>query len=144
MKTITELLKEKMLCRAIDPDRSNVIMMIVDGAKKAAKLAGRDPTEEDILASIKSQIKQNEKASATIKENGGDSTQTDKEVAILKTYLPPSLTEDQIRSAIEKVLESLPLELRNKKSTGKIMAALKDVENMDLGQAGKILGTLLT
>ena len=144
MKTITELLKEKMLCRAIDPDRSNVIMMIVDGAKKAAKLAGRDPTEEDILASIKSQIKQNEKASATIKENGGDSTQTDKEVAILKTYLPPSLTEDQIRSAIEKVLESLPVELRNKKSTGKIMAALKDVENMDLGQAGKILGTLLT
>lgn len=143
MKSMTELLKERMLVRSTDPDRANVIMMIVDGAKKAAKEAGREATTEDLLTSVKSQIKQTEKAAATIRDNKGDSSQQEKEVAILRSFLPPSLTDDQIRTEIQKILEGLPEDQRTKKSTGKIMAALKEIPDMDLGAAGKILGTML-
>lgn len=144
MKSMTELLKERMLVRSADPDRANVIMMIVDGAKKAAKEAGREAGPEDLEASVRSQVKQTEKALATIRENGGDVSQQEKEIAILKSYLPPALSEEEIRQAILKVLDTLPEDQRNKKSTGKIMAQLKDVPNMDLGAAGKILGSLLS
>lgn len=144
MKSMTELLKERMLVRSSDPDRANVIMMIVDGAKKAAKEAGREAGPEDLEASVRSQVKQTEKALATIRENGGDVSQQEKEIAILKSYLPPALSEEEIRQAILKVLDTLPEDQRNKKSTGKIMAQLKDVPNMDLGAAGKILGSLLS
>ena len=144
MKTMTELLKERMLVRATDPDRANMIMMIIDGAKKAAKEAGREVTPEDLTASVKSQIKQTEKASATIRENKGDPTQLEKELEILKSFLPPALSEEKMREEILKIIQGLPEDQRNKKSTGKVMAELKNIENMDLSAAGKILGTLLS
>lgn len=143
MKTITELLKERMLIRATDPDRSNVIMMIVDGAKKLAKEEGREADPKDIITSVKSQIKQTEKAIAQIKEKGGDSAQPERELTILKTFLPAGLTEEQTKAAIEKVLAGFPVEEHLKKNQGKIMAQLKAIENLDLAVASKLLGGLL-
>lgn len=143
MKTITELLKERMLIRATDPDRSNVILMVVDGAKKLAKEEGREAEPKDILASVKSQIKQTEKAIAQVKEKGGDAGQAEKELAILKTFLPAGLSEDQTKAEIEKILAALPEADRIKKNQGKIMGQLKAIENLDMGVASKLLANML-
>lgn len=143
MKTIPELLKERMLIRSSDPERSNVIMMIVDGAKKLAKEEHRDPEERDLAASVKSQIKQTEKAITQIRDKGGDSALPEKELEILKSFLPASLNEAQTRILLEKLVAELPEAERTKKSLGKIMAGLKTLENLDLSLAGKLLGGML-
>ena len=144
MKSISELTKEAMVIRNSDPVRSKVLKMLVGDAKKVAKEENREATEADLLATARRQVKETENAIGLIKQGGGDTAEYEAELVILRTFLPPVLDEAAITSAVDRVLESLPAEERNKKSMGRIMGLLKEIEGMDMKVASACLGKKLT
>ena len=138
-----DLQKEKIRIRLMDPDRANVIEMILDSAKKAAKEAQREVTEEDLLSSVKKGIKENEKAISLIESKNGDASKWKTELSLLKTFLPVQMTESQVEVELNKILADMPEADRVKKNQGKIMAQMKKFNNVDMAMVSKILNTLL-
>lgn len=143
MKTLAELKKDKILLRTSDPDRAGVCEMIVDTATKIAKGECRETTEKDIAAAVKKQIKQLVDAVELIKKGGGDASKHEKELSLLKEYLPPQMGEEEIRAKVMELLKDIPEEQRIKKIQGKIMGALKQYDNIDMPTVSKILNTIL-
>lgn len=138
-----DLQKERMRIRLTDPERAGVIEMILDIAKKAAKEAQREVTEEDLLNSVKKEIKETEKAISLIESKNGDASKWKKELSILKTFLPVQMTEAQVEIELNKILAGVPEEERVKKNQGKIMAQMKKFNNVDMAMVSKILNSLL-
>lgn len=143
MKSINELTKESMVIRNSDPVRSKVLKMLIGDAKKLAKEAQREATEADLLATARKQVKETENAIGLIKQGGGSTAEYEAELVVLRTFLPPALDAAAIEAAVDGVIASLPAEERNKKSMGKIMGLLKDIEGMDMKQASALLGKKL-
>jgi uncharacterized protein YqeY len=143
MKTIAELKKDKIILRTSDPARAGVCEMIVDTATKTAKAEGREATDKDITSAIKKQIKQFTEAIELIKKNSGDASGHEKSLALLKEYLPPQMGEEEIRAHVMEALKDIPEEQRVKKLQGKIMGAMKQYDNIDMGTVSKILNTIL-
>ena len=140
MKTINELIKESMVIRNTDPVRSKVLKMLIGDAKKIAKEAQREATEADLLATARRQVKETENAIGLIQQGGGNTDEYQAELVVLRSFLPPSLDEAAIAVAVDAAIETLPVEERNKKSMGKIMAALKDIVGMDMKVASALIG----
>jgi uncharacterized protein len=143
MKTIAELKKDKIVLRTSDPARAGVCEMIVDTATKTAKAEGREVTDKDITSAIKKEIKQFTEAIELIKKNNGDASGHEKSLALLKEYLPPQMSEEEIRARVMEALKDIPEEQRVKKLQGKIMGAMKQYDNIDMGVVAKILNTML-
>jgi len=143
MKTIAELKKDKIVLRTSDPARAGVCEMIVDTATKTAKAEGREVTDKDITSAIKKEIKQFTEAIELIKKNNGDASGHEKSLALLKEYLPPQMSEEEIRARVMEALKDIPEEQRVKKLQGKIMGAMKRYDNIDMGVVAKILNTML-
>ena len=144
MKSITELTKESMMIRTSDPIRSSVLKMMLAEAKKLAKEAMREATEADVLNAARRQVKETENAIGLIKGGGGDTTQYEAELLVLRDFLPPSLDEVAIATAVDQAVASLPEAERTKKSMGKIMGMLKDIEGMDMKVASRLIGQKLS
>lgn len=143
MKTIAELKKDKILLRNTDPLWASVSESIVDVATKIAKEEMREPTDKDVLAAIKRSIKQNEGAIELIKSKSGDTSKWDAELAMLKTFLPAQMSEDETRARIEEALATIPETERTKKCMGRVMGMLKQFDNLDPSIASKILNSIL-
>lgn len=143
MQTIAELTKESMVIRNSDPVRSNVLKLLVADAKKIAKEAQREATQDDLLTTARRQVKETENAIDLIRKGGGDTAKYEAELVILKTFLPASLDEATIAAHVERVVAALPEAERNKKSMGKAMGELKAIEGMDMKIASKLLGQKL-
>lgn len=143
MKTINELTKESMQIRTSDPVRSTVYKMLVADAKKIAKEATREAVEDDLLAAARRQVKETENAVDLIRKGGGDVAKYEAELAVLREFLPPALDEAAIAAAVDAAVAALPEAERNKKSMGKLMAALKDRPGMDMKIASRLIGQKL-
>jgi uncharacterized protein YqeY len=143
MKTINELAKESMVIRTSDPVRSKVLNMLIDEAKKVAKEAHREAAEADLLNAARRQVKETENAVALIRQGHGDTSEYEAELVVLRAFLPPALDEAAIAAAVDRVVDALPAEERTKKSMGKIMNALKEIEGMDMKVASALLGKKL-
>ena len=144
MKTIMELSKESMQIRTSEPIRSSVLKMLIAEAKKMAKEDLREVVESDLLNAARRQVKETENAVGLIRQGGGDTSQYEAELVILKAFLPPVLDETAISAAVDRVIASLPVADRTKKSMGAIMAQLKEIEGMDMKVASKIIGQKLS
>jgi uncharacterized protein YqeY len=132
--------KEAM--KAKDTLKSSVLsflradMMNLAVAKKKAKL---DDTE--VISVIKKQIKQRQDSIEQFtKGNRLDMADKEtKELAILKIYLPPELSADEIKKIIEEVVVSTGSQ--DMKDMGKVM---KEVNAKVAGQAdGKLVSDLV-
>jgi len=143
MKTIAELKKDKILLRNTDPLRASVSESIVDLATKIAKEELRDPSDKDVLTAIKRQIKQNEGAIELIKSKSGDASKWEAELAMLKTFLPAEMSEEETRAKIEEALATIPEAERTKKCMGRVMGMLKQFESLNASVASKILNSIL-
>ncbi len=66
-------------------------------------------TDEEALAVIKRQVKQLEEASELFTKGGRAdmAAQNEKEIGILKKYLPAQASEEQVRQAVKKVLSGM-------------------------------------
>ncbi|WP_319562548.1 GatB/YqeY domain-containing protein [Marispirochaeta sp.] len=144
MPTIQEYQKQRMLMRKIEPKRADVLGLILDTAKKAAKEQNREATEADFTAAVKKQIKAMEKTVELVKANNGDTSKQEAEIVIMREYLPPMMGEAELSAEIDKLLGELPKEERIKKNQGKLMGKLKALgDSVDMGVAAKILSEKL-
>ncbi|WP_319476559.1 GatB/YqeY domain-containing protein [Marispirochaeta aestuarii] len=140
MPTIQEYQKQRMLIRKSDPRRADVLGLILDTAKKAAKEENRETTEADFTAAVKKQIKAMEKTVELVQANNGDTSSQVAEIAIMREYLPPMMSEKELSAAIDRIMAEFPEEERIKKNQGKLMGRLKALgDSVDMGMAARIL-----
>ena len=145
---INAALKDAMLSQ--DKRRVSTLRLISAAIKDreiAARTAGRDPiNDSDITEILMKMIKQRIE-SARLYEEGNRldlAEQEREEMAIIKSFLPEQLDDDQVRSVCaETVKKTGAAGLRD---MGKCMQALKSryAGRMDFGKASAVVRNLLT
>ena len=119
--------------------RAAILKFEVSGSEK--KVA----SDEDVVQLIGKEVKQR-KDSAEQFKNGGRAEMAEKEekeMAILQTYLPAQLSEEELTAIVKEVIASTGV--TSKKDMGKVMGALmpKVKGKADGGLVNKIVGSLL-
>jgi uncharacterized protein YqeY len=103
---------------------------------------GRDKiSDQDILALMQKMIKQRRESIETYRKGGRDdlADQEVEEIAVIESYLPKQMNEDEMRAAVTGLVGEL--NAKGLKDMGRVMAALKErfTGSMDFGKASAIL-----
>ncbi|MDD7572356.1 MAG: GatB/YqeY domain-containing protein [bacterium] len=110
MVTLIELKKEKMLAlKNHDSDKMNVLGIVISSLQKLEiekKAAGKEITEVEMVSIFNKTIKELTDEKAMYEANGRaeQALSDQRQIEIIKAYLPKMMEEDEIR----KVIESLP------------------------------------
>ena len=110
MVTLIELKKEKMLAlKNHDSDKMNVLGIVISSLQKLEiemKAAGKEITEVEMVSILNNTIKELTDEKAMYEANGRaeQALSDQRQIEIIKAYLPKMMEEDEIR----KVIESLP------------------------------------
>lgn len=110
MVTLIELKKEKMLAlKNHDSDKMNVLGIVISSLQKLEiekKAAGKEITEVEMVSVLNKTIKELTDEKAMYEANGRaeQALSDQRQIEIIKAYLPKMMDEDEIR----KVIESLP------------------------------------
>eukprot|EP00439_Symbiodinium_sp_Y106_P089949 s1_g2485.t1 len=141
---IKDALKEAL--KAQDKRRMATIRLMQAAIKDrdiAARTEGADTlvSDDDILAILAKMIKQREESAVTY-ENAGRAelaTQEREEIAVIKSFMPTQLTEEEVEAAAAEVVEELGAE--SLKDMGRCMGELKKryAGRMDFGKAGAVV-----
>ena len=106
----------------------------------------RDLTEEDVLAVMRTMVKQYKDAFADFTANGRKDLADRQagEIAIIERFLPQQMDEGEAKEAITAVIGELGA--ASMKDMGKVMAALKErfAGKMDFSKASAAVKELLT
>ena len=119
---ILEDLKEAM--KAQDKLKLSVIRMVKAAIQMEELNTKRELTDEEVIGIIEKQIKTRKESILEFKKGNRTDLieQTNKEIDILKTYMPEPLSEEEVMQLIEKVFEEVnPNALSD---MGKIMGKL--------------------
>lgn len=110
MVTLIELKKEKMLAlKNHDSDKMNVLGIVISSLQKLEiekKATGKEITEVEMVSILNKTIKELTDEKAMYEANGRaeQALSDQRQIEIIKAYLPKMMDEDEIR----KVIESLP------------------------------------
>ena len=110
MVTLIELKKEKMLAlKNHDSDKMNVLGIVISSLQKLEiekKAAGKEITEVEMVSILNKTIKELTDEKAMYEANGRveQALSDQRQIEIIKAYLPKMMEEDEIRT----VIESLP------------------------------------
>lgn len=93
--------------------------------KDATVNAGREMTEDAVLACIEKAVKQRQDAAALYTKGGRPelAAREEAEMALLKRYLPEQLSREGIEALVKSAMAATGIS--SKKEMGKLMAALK-------------------
>lgn len=134
-------MKEAMKAKDDGKLALNVIRMARAHIKQAEIDSGHADFDDDqVLAILRKEMKQRKETLAEIENSGRDDlvAETKAEMSVLEKYLPPKMSEDDIRAVVKDVIQSLGAEQKNMGSAMKaVMAKLK-------GQAdGKVINQIV-
>lgn len=134
-------MKEAMKAKDDGKLALNVIRMARAHIKQAEIDSGHADFDDDqVLAILRKEMKQRKETLAEIENSGRDDlvAETKAEMSVLEKYLPPEMSEDDIRAVVKDVIQSLGAEQKNIGSAMKaVMAKLK-------GQAdGKVINQIV-
>lgn len=134
-------MKEAMKAKDDGKLALNVIRMARAHIKQAEIDGGHADFDDDqVLAILRKEMKQRKETLAEIENSGRDDlvAETKAEMSVLEKYLPPEMSEDDIRAVVKDVIQSLGAEQKNMGSAMKaVMAKLK-------GQAdGKVINQIV-
>ena len=134
-------MKEAMKAKDDGKLALNVIRMARAHIKQAEIDSGHADFDDDqVLAILRKEMKQRKETLAEIENSGRDDlvAETKAEMSVLEKYLPPEMSEDEIRAVVKDVIQSLGAEQKNMGSAMKaVMAKLK-------GQAdGKVINQIV-
>ena len=105
----------------------------------------KETDDNDIKQLIKKMIKQRNESIQIYKKNNREDLLAveEKEVAILSSYLPKQLTDDEIKNICQKMANDL--NAQSIKDMGKVMGKLKQnySDSLDFSKAGAILKEML-
>lgn len=122
---LKDQLKESMLAK--DELRTSVIRFILSGItyyEISIGGAGYEATDEDVMTVIQKEVKQR-KDSIEAYEKAGRQDLVDKEkaeLAILQTYLPQQMSEEEVKKIIEAAIQETGA--TSLSDMGKVMSAL--------------------
>ncbi len=141
-KTLMSEIKKALLSH--DTIRKNVLSLIIAECTSLVASKNVEITDDVILSLIKKSSKQHKDSIKQFEEGKRYdlATKESQELEILEEFLPKMMSEEETRKVILDVLSSLGIEKFDKKMTGKVMAQLKNNQNIDKTIAIKILNAL--
>ncbi len=143
---LTQLRKENMQAmKDHDTVKKGVLSLVISSIALAEKEGGKVLTKDEELTYVQRELKQTREALAETPASRQDLIdETNRKIAILESYLPRQMSEDEIRAAIEKIMAENNLE-PVKKSQGVIMKSMmaQYKGKIDGKMVSKILGTIL-
>ena len=143
---LTQLRKENMQAmKDHDTVKKGVLSLVISSIALAEKESGKVLTKDEELTYVQRELKQTREALAETPASRQDLIdETNRKIAILESYLPKQMSEDEIRAAIEKIMAENNLE-PVKKSQGVIMKSMmaQYKGKIDGKMVSKILGTIL-
>lgn len=143
---LTQLRKENMQAmKDHDTVKKGVLSLMISSIALAEKEGGKVLTKDEELTYVQRELKQTREALAETPASRQDLIdETNRKIAILESYLPKQMSEDEIRAAIEKIMAENNLE-PVKKSQGVIMKSMmaQYKGKIDGKMVSKILGTIL-
>ena len=138
--TTKEMFKERMTIRKTDPVRASVLGMLIDTVQKNIRELNREETEADIAQAAKKMYDQTEATLAEYKKGGADTAELEAQLAVLKEFVPETLSPEATKAEIQKILDALAPEERILKN---IMPKLKAIPGVDMKSAKSIVESLL-
>lgn len=123
-------LKEKLLLdmrtamKQRDSFRKSVLTMVRAAVLQIEKDKRTELDDRGVIEVIAKEVKSRKEALKMFKQGGRQDLvdKNEKEIEILSEYLPPQLSEDEIRAAIKKAIERTGAE--SMKDMGKVMSAV--------------------
>ena len=144
---INAALKQAML--AGDKRRIATLRLIncaIKDREIAARTSGRDPVSEDDITEILAKMIKQRLESARLYEEGSRldlAEQEREEIAIIKSFLPEQMGEDEVRSVCAEAIKATGS--AGLRDMGKCMQALKSryAGRMDFGKASTVVKGML-
>lgn len=128
-----------------DTLKKGVCSLLISAIALAEKESGNTLTKEEELTYVQRELKQTKE---TLAETPADRVElleeTKKKIAVLESYLPAQMSEEEIQKAIEEIISEKGLET-SKKSQGIIMKEMmaKYKGSTDGKTVNKVLSTIL-
>lgn len=99
----------KEAVRAKDETRKTTLRLTLAAIKNAEISKGRQLNENELTAVISQQAKQRRESAAEFAKGGRDDlvSQEEEELKVLIEYLPPQLSEEEIRSRAHEVIDEV-------------------------------------
>lgn len=118
---IEQQMKEAL--KAGDQARLSTLRFLLAAIKNEEIAQGHEATDEEVVAVIRRQAKQRRESIEAFRQAGREelALKEEAELAILNTFIPQQLTEDEIRQIAKEVLAQLPETERN--NFGRVMGA---------------------
>ncbi|MFD1485637.1 GatB/YqeY domain-containing protein [Lacticaseibacillus baoqingensis] len=114
----------KVAMKAKDKETLSVVRMLKAAVQNKQIALGHDLTESDEKSVLASELKQRKESLAEFKAGGRDDlvAQTEGEIKIVESYLPAQLTEAQVASLVDSVIQETGA--TGKADFGKVMKTL--------------------
>ena len=129
-----------------DETKKWVVKMIKAGIQLAEVAKGKELDQEEILALIQKEIKTRQETKADAEKAGREDlvTQADKEIAVLKTYLPTQLNEEELKDLVRSVISQC--NASSIKDMGVVMKTLQPLlaGRTSNAEASRVVRELLT
>jgi uncharacterized protein YqeY len=146
-ESLNEALKQATLKQ--DRRRMNTLRLIIAAIRDrdiAARSAGKERVSDDEVLEILAKMIKQRLESARLYEEGGrlDLAQEERdEIAIIQSFLPRQLTEEEIRACCEEAVKATGA--HGLRDMGKCMAALKAryAGQMDFAKASAVVKSML-
>ncbi len=143
---LTQLRKDNMQAmKSHDTVKKGVLSLVISAIALKEKESGTVLSKEEELTFVQKELKQTRETLAETPSSREDLiAETNTKIAILESYLPRQLTEDEIRNVIETILSENGLE-PVKKSQGVVMKEImaKYKGQTDGKTVNKVLSTIL-
>ncbi|WP_353662516.1 GatB/YqeY domain-containing protein [Hydrogenimonas sp. SS33] len=109
-----------------DTFKRDVIRFVMSAIKQIEVDERKELTDADIEAILVKQIKQRNDAIEQFRSGGREDLveQNEKELAILKSYLPEPMSEEEVREILKQIVEETGAS--GMKDMGKVMGAAKE------------------
>lgn len=143
---LTQLRKDNMQAmKDHDTVKKGVLSLVISAIALKEKESGTVLSKEEELTFVQKELKQTRETLAETPSNREDLIEeTNTKIAILESYLPAQLTEEEIHKVIEDILQEHGLE-PVKKSQGVVMKEImaKYKGQTDGKTVNKVLSTIL-
>ncbi len=119
---LREDLKDAM--RAQDAQRRSALRMVLTAIQLAEAESPHDLTDDEIVGLVQKEVKRREEAVEMMRQAGRDElvAAEELELEILRGYLPPQLSEDEVRELAQAVIAEVGA--TSTRDLGRVMGAL--------------------
>ncbi|MCH4013661.1 MAG: GatB/YqeY domain-containing protein [Solobacterium sp.] len=143
---LTQIRKDNMQAmKDRDTVKKGVCSLLISSIALAEKESGKTLTKDEELTYVQKELKQTKETLETIPASRPELIEeTKKKIAIIESYLPAQMSEEEVRKAIEEVMAEANLE-PIRKNQGPIMKTMmaKYKGQTDGKTVNRILGTIL-